>query len=751
MKMNLKDFDYKQFLLEKGEQVGLGIAVALMVLMLLFSLFMPSRGFFSGSPSEKAKPLEEGSKSLQNALNTLQPTKTEDKPGTTEGKLIAFNTAPLGAQPYEVLALFEPRRSDNPARRPPTILNVEEALVAVAQVPVDTYMFQKDYTHVLVLQESEKSKAKSQARPAGQNPLNRIASMSSGAQPGVPSTNNPLLQKLLEKQQDKQRRLLERLRGLKDDESPYEVKWVPRDKVDGSTRLARRLQPLRMAIIAASFPYKAQLEEFKNKLRLPSLQDVLNDTPVGEGKEKSPAFHFRDVQVQRTEMDANGKPVDASGKPLNEAAWMDLLLADSYRPLLQDNGWSFQEDDHKFDPIKFPGLVMPRLREFHEERPQNATSRGPQPPPGPRSAAPKETMSKEGESKYPDIESKLEKIQATLQKLGDLGSKRVAAPSAKSRDVQTFDPFNPNSVGSSDEQKTEARTASAQDPIPEYCLVRLVDANIEPGKFYRYRLKIRMANPNYNRTDVASMSYKEDKYLLSKEWYVVPQTVKVPPELIYYVVDEKEIKKDGKPYTGINRYADPDRERQTVFQLHRLVETASIDKDGNQEMIGDWAVADRVLVARGEYVGQTVRVDLPVWKYSRDSFILPTAERKGREQAKSGVLVHFGQENTDQETILVDFEGGRRFHEQAAPVAEGAPKTTRVDDVSSVEVLMLSPDGKLLARNSAADRDNEERAKIRDYVHRRIQEVKEGKSSGVNPGGGLDLPRTGGGRPPGKN
>ena len=35
--MKLKDFDYKQFLIQKGERVALGVAVGLMAMMILVS------------------------------------------------------------------------------------------------------------------------------------------------------------------------------------------------------------------------------------------------------------------------------------------------------------------------------------------------------------------------------------------------------------------------------------------------------------------------------------------------------------------------------------------------------------------------------------------------------------------------------------------------------------------------------------------------------------------------------------------
>jgi hypothetical protein len=75
--MSLKEFDYKQFLLEKGEQVGLGVAVTLMVLMLIFNLFMPDKGFFSGSPKTKAKALNDSTQQLETALTSRQPSESD--------------------------------------------------------------------------------------------------------------------------------------------------------------------------------------------------------------------------------------------------------------------------------------------------------------------------------------------------------------------------------------------------------------------------------------------------------------------------------------------------------------------------------------------------------------------------------------------------------------------------------------------------------------------------------------------------
>jgi hypothetical protein len=735
--MNLKEFDAKQFLLEKGERVGLGIALTLMVLMLIISLFMPSKGFFAGSPSKNAEVLEQGSKQLQQALNTAQPGPA-DLPGSTAGQLIRLDTEKLPAgKVYEDLVWFEPTRSDNPARRPPTIRNLVEAVVRVVAVPIDTYIFSQKFDRIMVLKD-QSGGGKNSGNAGGKNAL---ANMYKGMQPPGMGGGDAM------KRQMGQFRNLNGQRILGADEKPdYDTTFVPLADVDpNSAHLARQLRPARMAIIAGSFPYKAQLDEFKSKLHLPSIQEVLNDT-VKDGKDELPAFRFLGVLVQRQELDANGKVV---------SGWADMDLAGSYKLWMMNSGLPFEPENPKYEPIQplFPGLVMPRLREFHEESQQDQMAMTP-PAPGVRPQEPREAPRKEGESKYPDVAGELKGIKETLDKLTGGTTKRIAVPPSKFR-TQNFDPFNPQAAPATDAEapkpdKSDDKAEAPEDvTVPDYCLVRLVDVTIETGKFYRYRIKIRMGNPNYNRPDVASPAYKLAKEMESKEWFELPQTVSVAEELFYYVVDQKHVKKDegpkggekplkGTPMYEMWKYGHEPRADQVVFQFQRWVESTPVVPDSEPVPIGEWAVADRVFVARGEYIGQKVRVDLPVWKYTQDSFVLPAEDQKKRGQRRppTGVVVDFGADNPDRETILVDFEGGKRTFELPAPTPEAKP--IRVDDISSVEVVMLSPEGKLLARNSAADANDENRQKRRTEYLARIKEIREGKAGGAGGAGGLD-------------
>ncbi len=110
-----------------------------------------------------------------------------------------------------------------------------------------------------------------------------------------------------------------------------------------------------------------------------------------------------------------------------------------------------------------------------------------------------------------------------------------------------------------------------------------------------------------------------------------------------------------------------------------------------------------------------------------------------------GVEVNFGYElRGDKEAILLDFEGGlRQSYARVVKRSEDPdqkPTTKPVDDDSSTDVLILSPDGKLLARNSAADakdKDREKRLKeVRENIEKYADEGKILNNLLTNPAGG---------------
>lgn len=442
----------------------------------------------------------------------------------------------------------------------------------------------------------------------------------------------------------------------------------------GNVRVARQPFPIRMAVVAGSFPYKQQVEEFRSKLGLDSSAAVLDEQRDQDDRTQS-AFRFLGLNLQR-------RTVNAAGKPKTDYKTLDL--AGDYKVWLMNCGRPFGAEEPGMDKVLFPGLVMPRLRLFRLE---------------------------DREPVYPPVERQLKLLQKSIRALAEKRAKRSDTP------AETFNPFSPTNP------PEKPGTARAVE-LPEHCLFRVFDTTIEPGIVYQYRLQIRMANPNWGRKDV-DRALAEQKELLSA-WMEVPGTVALSPERIYYVVDEKRINPRDKPARNDPRWEMWQQEtipsQQVVLQFHRWVELASANPKNadEQDQVGDWVIADRVQVARGDYVGQKVKVDLLMWKFSRDSFVLlrEGANPSPRVPAHTGIEVEFGQDRDEgKETILVDFRGGPQAYQ---PITAPA----RVFDTSRLEVLMLSPEGKLLARNSADDERSKARMIRRARWRRQVETLK---------------------------
>lgn len=213
--------------------------------------------------------------------------------------------------------------------------------------------------------------------------------------------------------------------------------------------------------------------------------------------------------------------------------------------------------------------------------------------------------------------------------------------------------------------------------LPDYCLLRFLDFDVELGRSYEYRLRVRMANPNYGKKSrVEKESFAEPKELLGP-WARVPGTVALDPDIRYYAVDAKAL--DPK-------YPGPAAGRDEVaLQVQRWM--AMYELGGRTFFpVGCWVVAERVLVSRGARVGirrQLIR--LPVWVPEEGRYV-----EAGRPGA-GGVIIDFSPNNTpNQAPLLLDFEGGKRSYRGVA--AE-----------SPTEVLLLSPDGRLLGLNGRRD------------------------------------------------
>jgi hypothetical protein len=318
--MKLKDFDYKQFLIQKGERVALGVAVALMSMMILVSgLTTVFGGSSAGSNTREIKDLaDQAAKKLQ---TSAPPANHSDLPGDIKEVEVAL----IDPESLACQNLYFDRSSDPDRKwRRPTVLMPDEFMAEVVRGPLlkhvlergDDGKFKIGVLQATNNQPSEISKdrlrqdfksyqkwdrALGQLR-GGQRPGFPGGPGAPGAVPGAPAAQAGI--------------------GFGGGRTAggrgapggqwggwsrwgreMSVKMVSEDELDQmGGRLAQEVQPIRMVVVSGAFPYRKQLEEFRRALRFDSIDALLSDA--------SAIPDFMGIDVERREVPPGGEPVD---------------------------------------------------------------------------------------------------------------------------------------------------------------------------------------------------------------------------------------------------------------------------------------------------------------------------------------------------------------------------------------------------------------------------------------------------------
>jgi hypothetical protein len=399
-----------------------------------------------------------------------------------------------------------------------------------------------------------------------------------------------------------------------------------------------------MVIIAASFPYRRQVE---------AVQKVLGLATPEAAAEK---IEFHGFRVQRREVARDG----------SRRAWEDkaheIPLEKYYRTLVMLTGKNFDAQGDELRPVTIESLAMPL--------PHQAEGKG-----------------------YPEIDREVLRLEKSLRAF----------------------PIPPTA-------------GKGARPLPDHALVRIVDVTpFEPGLTYEYRFQIRMADPRVKKGQRAADAGGGKAKELHSPWVTVPTLVTVPPDFQFYAVDMKQYEpavfaRDPMPRPG-----------QAVVQLHRWIESADPwpDRLYKAVPVGEWAIAPRVIINQGEYVGGILPVELPVWDFFEDKVVLATGRKRpippmSREILESRPGINLGR--------LVDqaAETGRGsdapfpgrleidFTPDGAPLlihAEGGMVAyKRTKDQAATELLLLSPEGRLFVRTQEIDTyDPERRQRYADW------------------------------------
>jgi hypothetical protein len=377
------------------------------------------------------------------------------------------------------------------------------------------------------------------------------------------------------------------------------------------------------------------------------LQEVRRALHLATLEEARKELHFAGLEIERRPIQPNGKP---------EGEWDKASIEDNFLKVVELSGQRFTAEDRWLKPVIFPGLVVGLPERLDGIR-------------------------------YPRLDQGLRLLANSLEKTGSARPKNADAEKEK----------NPI------ERETEKET----DPsaIPEHCLVRIIDVAVEPGRRYEYRFKVRIRNPNFKRDQVAAPPELAKSEHLVSEWVYVPGQITIAPDLAFYAVDQKEFEP--------SRFAEAkasDRD-QTVVQLHHWVDEAGPEPGTTLEPVGDWAVAERVLVRAGEYIGGNHVVELPIWNWLQERFVLASSPK---DRGDKRIVLPF----TDEQEIaplLVDFSGGEVEFKGSR---ESVPR----------ELLVLMPNGRLVARSSALDAADPDRREHYRHWRGRVDRIKRALS-----------------------
>jgi hypothetical protein len=493
--------------------------------------------------------------------------------------------------------------------------------------------------------------------------------------------------------------------------------------------------PLRGVIIHMEVPYKLQIEEIKRALRLATDAEAMQWGPIYDGYE---------VQRKVTELNADGQPETSD--------WADYKFEDVYQQRINskkfadalEEGYSSYFMRYEMAlalPLpqlvselgNYPPIILPNI---------NATIKKLQES-GLKKVTPSETVERlQGKTLRNDLyqvrsgnEMGLSSLygQNNAPGMGGDQPKRPNLPGGALPSSPTG-PFRSGMIDSSN-------TNSATPVQVEQLLLRFVDVDVQPGKGYEYRIRLRMLNPNYQRTaEVANPAYAREEVLRSK-WTEIPRRITIPSERELFAGDVAAYRKTvEETYTTTREKELRDRlqvkDNQAVVEICEWMEQVRTTS-GKREPVGAWVVAD-IPVSRGEFIGRRHYVKLPIWSSENKSYVLreitTSAGKTGPKELNQpkGWVVDFAPGTPE---ILVDFDGGRVVTRQ------GVKSIT--EDVAT-ELLILAPNGKLTVKKSLVDENNPDRKHITSVWNKWIADAERRKAAGTTAEDGF-APKPGGG------
>jgi hypothetical protein len=741
LKFNLKEIDYKKFLIERGEWIGVGVALLIALPVLGSGV---SKALFSGSASKNATEVGNLATDLDHRIaSSVVP---EDAPKPPKESNLNVDTSLVDSSRFVTPEpWFINSQIEDTKRRKPEILSPSDFMTAVIRFGTLGYktVFQNGKWYIVVITERDATLSPAQKKAmarlkklqeslgsrggmgmAGMMPgmggMRGGGGMGMAGMGGIRGGGGMGMQGM--GMQGGSSMMAQMMGGMRGGMGTgmmggpgaatsgrrvreQKLEEVEKFNANANSQLAEELYTGRMVLVQAAFPAKEQLEMFRAALRKPSLADMV---PLIDTDE----FRFVNLDIERRE-------VSPAGKELSPWEPYDKVMKAELTRLLAVALEVEQPDPELVENAMIPkrGLCwpLPKL-----ELPYGDPEKSKYPRP----------------TEIPSIDESLKK----LQKLATETNQKVPSQLVGRISGQDIDPLDPLGMKSEQESASQepAKPAAGDKPagdqnadpnalpepvLPEKVLVRFVDLTVVPGHTYQYRVRVVAANPNYKHKNVAYASLARDKEVVANDWAVVPP-VTVPYDVNWYATDQR--------FNG----------EQATVQIQRWIDRWEPETP-REKRVGDWVVWDNAKFYRGEYIGKVSNVAVPAWSIEKDDFELASASPRRIPAAlsvpKLPVDFTVRRGNVRSPALLVDVTGGK---------VEEKTGTHAVKDELPVQVLVLTSDGALEMRSAAEDLEDKERTTRFEDYKKRIKEIQQGGSRrpGMNNLPGSDLFNKGGPR-----
>ncbi len=728
----------KDFLIEKGERVGLGaagVAGGALLVMGVLSIFSRDQ-----NPAEFAKQIDTKAQSVVAQINA-PATKIEDIQGklTEEVKNTQVTLQPLTQQ------IFDPNPQPDGKRAAPTVLRIMEgsADLGIVKIAANDIVIteengrtkitvgvissrdpkEKNTGSGKIVADLKKKYEESDPKKRFRLPPAAAPGVTPGAAPGgppgaapgpggmarpagfpgggpPPAAGGPPPGGMMTPGAGSapgganavtagKRDLVEYIDGTSDEDLETKMK---------GRRLAITIAPQRMTVLQAAFPYRAELENYARALKFASLAELYSrpdEMPV-----------FNGVEVQRKTLKPNGLLIED---------WTPLPFVENSQPL---RAVKLVDKEESAD---LSWVTLPEENQLVMPLPQEVTGKYPEMKLATIQAAIKKLKDSNVRPNIPAPPSKLSGAAVSAFGRGNLSPAAAGlyGPGGGAADGPTGMPAGsfmlPQAKKAGTPETAPGTATTGKIEPPDYIYIRVFDNDIREGVVYQYRMRAKLFNPNFGKHDLVSKRSDADNKELpvgEEHWYTFPQSVSIPAASYQYAIDARPAAKGQLP---------PPKPGQALIQVHKFEQRFKTtgDRAGEariDEPVGDWVIGE-LLATKGAYLKGLAFAELPFWSSVKNDFELrevageaKTVTGKGPKkdviEARKGVLY---TPVPDRTVITADIAGGQVKEKVPNNPTEKTTRTGPIADEMGTEVLLMYQDGSLELKSSAVDKADADR------------------------------------------